>query len=358
MGGGHMISIARREVQKDIVYRFERVLRGQSDVRVSIGEEVSPETIVATGWERAGFRTFNLSELFGVDVKNVSDTLVKTIGTHVYKGEIIARKKELFGLREKVFKSPINGIFVNFEEDSSRITMQYLPQEVRTIAGVFGKVSAIVPQERVSIEAHVNAIQGVVSFGIHREGGLQAVGYRDIPIQSDQLRDEFAGKILFGGSGITIDALYKSLSLGVEAIVTGGINYEDYLRLTGSKGRYEDIGLSLLAVEGFGVAEIPPEIFELLQNSEHEHVFFEPKDSLLILPGSKTSTRTTHSALPWQNFTLIKEGQHARILGNEYYSYHGIVKTVDEDSDKVVIELTNNKKFETSAKNIEIILNN
>jgi len=351
-----MIAYARRPFQQHIHYQFERLLLKQSEVRVAVGDDVSPETIIATGWERAGFRTFNLSELFKVDIHSVEDTLVKTIGTRIYKGEVIAKRKELFGLREKVFKSPINGVFVDYEPLTSRITIQYLPLEVRLIAGVFGKISQIIPSESIKIAAHINAIHSVASFGVHREGGLLEVGYRDIPIQSDQLRDEFENKIIFGGSGITTEALYKALSIGVQAVVTGGVDYEEFLHLTGSKGRYEDVGISLLALDGFGSTEIPSRIYEILKQSEHEHVFYEPKDSVLILPGSKALNQDMKDALPWTQYEVVREGQTVRMLGNEYYSYRGIVKSVNEESRIIGVEFPGEKQVETDVDNVEILL--
>jgi len=351
-----MITYAKRYYQKDVIYRFNRLVGLQSDIKVSVGDEVSPETIVATSWRRAGFRTFNIAQMFGMDVSQVSNTLVKTIGTRVYSGEVLARKKQLFGLREQVFKSPMNGIFISFDPDSGRITMQYLPEEQKAIAGVFGKILEIQPDKFVGIDAAVNTIHSTISFGIQREGSLVEIGYKDIPLQADQFTAGHEGKIVFGGSGITLDALYKALSVGVQAVVTGGVHYEDFLRLTGSKGRFENVGISLLAIEGYGMSEISSVVYDMLKESTQQRVFFEPEDSMLIMPASRTASLGTNRVKEWREFRSVANGDSVRILHNDYYAQHGIVKSLDVKNELVSVVLRDGIEIVVPVTDLEIII--
>ena len=84
-------------------YIIERLIGVGSDISVKVDEIVRPETIIATYWQRSGFRTFNLAEMFKVTPEKASMIFKKTLGTRIYPGDIVATKQELFGLREKIF---------------------------------------------------------------------------------------------------------------------------------------------------------------------------------------------------------------------------------------------------------------
>ena len=81
------------------------------------------------------------------------------------------------------------------------------------------------------------------------------------------------GKILVGGSIVTLDALKKAVKLGVSGIITGGVDQKD---LTDFIGRelgmgvtgVEEAGLTLIVTEGFGVYPMKAETFRFLRSHE------------------------------------------------------------------------------------------
>lgn len=356
-----VLTYIRKPFHENFAYEFRREIDSTSEVYVKVGENIRPETILSSKWKRSGFRTFLLSDLFKLPPEKCTGLLQRTIGSRVYQGDIIAKKSEWLNFRERTFRSPLTGIFVDYDEATTRITLQYLPEEMKIVAGVFGKVVSVIPDKSISIGTLVDGIYGLVAFGTDREGSLLEVGYSDIPLQADQINERCRGRVIFGGTKVSIDVLYKALSVGVAAIVTGGIDYQDYLSLRGSKGRFEDIGISVLATEGFTVAPIFPKIYQKLKEAEHRHVFLDSENRNLIVPHPYSSFAETKidellsNSTPWSSrgFGIVKEGMHARLLTGKYLGEYGIVTAVVNDQVEVELAKT---KIEVPINQVEGIL--
>lgn len=346
------LTYQRMPIERGVSYLFRRALDKSSQISVKVHDVTRPESVIASGWRKTGYRTFNLSKLFGIDPDKAGELLQRTIGSRIYKGDVIASSKEWFGMKEKVFRSPLNGILLDYNSSSSRLTIQYLPTEIKTVAGVPGKVMQILPGEQVVIGTRVNLIHGLVGFGVDREGSVVEIGYPDIPIQTDQILPKHKGKVIFGGTSISIDALYKALSMGVQLVITGGINFEDYVRLRGTKGRYEDVGISVLATEGFAATPIYPPLYDLLKHTENRHVFFQSERKAIVIPLSQDEFKpdelpTTIDELEdaeahLSEFGLLHEGAKVRVISSLNYGAYGIVNTIDHDS--WLIEVTLERK--------------
>ncbi len=359
MSSSKVITYSRIVLGKGIQHQFVRPLEQDSQIFVKVNEMVRPETIISSVWRKSGYRTFNLAKMLNTTPEKAENLLERTIGSRVYQGDVIARKKEMMGLREKLFRSPLSGVLVDYDKNTARLTIQYLPTEEKMVSGVFGRISDIVPGKEVKVETHANLIFGAITFGVGREGGLMEVGYPDIPLQADQLSEKCSGKILFGGTKASLDILYKALSLGAKAIITGGIDYQDYLRLRGSRGRLEDIGLSVLVTEGIGGGEIYQPIYQLLKESEHRHVFFSSGDGSLVIPlpsdANKVFDDKSRSIGYGQirKFTVLKKGDVVRIVVGEEVNEYGRVESTDEDG--LVLVEVNSRKLKYKPTQLEII---
>ncbi|MDP3488186.1 MAG: hypothetical protein Q8S19_09710 [Bacillota bacterium] len=90
-------------------------------------------------------------------------------------------------------------------------------------------------------------------------------------LDSDRITADMAGKIILGGSLVTIGALQKAQRLGVVGLITGGINdielgdflgYDIGLAITGQ----ENISLSIIVTEGIGQIAMSDKTFTLLSS--------------------------------------------------------------------------------------------
>ncbi|MCA9391904.1 KOW motif-containing protein [candidate division WWE3 bacterium] len=336
------ITYKRKPFQEGVPYQFERTLDSSSNVNVKVGELVRPESILATTWYKSGFRTFNLGNLFKLPPEKLDAIIKRTVGSRVYQGDVIAQRKEFFGLRERTFKSPLTGDIVNYDKESTRLTLQYLPHEVKVVSGVFGKIVDIIPQKNIAIGTVVDAVYGIVTFGTDREGSLLEIGYPDIPLQEDQITEKAAGKIIFGGTKVSIEVLYKALAMGVKAIITGGIDYQDYLQLRSSKGRFEDVGISVVATEGFIIGPMYSAVYEKLKEAEHRHVFLHSQKNVVVLPLPNSKIASLDSInlregrlAKHRGYGILIPGQTVRVLSGDNVGQYGVVENA-EDTNIVV----------------------
>lgn len=337
-----MITYQHKPYELNKPYSFTREIGDNYQVLVKVGDIVRPETVLASGWQKSGFRTFNLAEMFGLKPEKTSNLLKKTIGSRVYQGDVLAQYSEWRGFKKKVFRSPMNGIITDYNSKATQLNLQYLPKEVKVPSGVYGKVGGVVPGRHINVVTKVNIVNNMLGFGVDRGGSLIEVGYPDIPIQSDHIMPVHGGKVLFGGTSITLDAMYKALSLGVKGIITGGIHYQDYLRLIGSRGRFEDIGVSLLVTEGYGNQPIFKDVYELLVKAANRHVFISVKESALVIPIAQD--QVTKDDLEGDDYSrksglnrygVIEDGQRVRLLTEQYFGEYGKVKSTSNGSAEV-----------------------
>jgi hypothetical protein len=343
-----MITYKRVPINRNIQYVYKRNLLVGGKILVNVDEIVQPETILTSGWQKSGYRVFDLASLFGTKPEKIQNSLQRTVGSRVYKGDIVAIYRQWFGLREKVFRSPVTGTLIDYNPEKTKITLQYLPVEVRLPAGFSAKVLEIRPDEYIKIGTKVDAIKGVVGFGKEREASLIEIGYPDIPIHPDQISEKHSDKIIFGGTKVSLEALYKALSMGVKAIITGGIEYEDFIRLNAgsSEGRFEDVGLSIIITEGFGSLPIYPAIYNFLKDSEHRHIVVTPEKELIIIPipvdklnQSDLSQLSDKNRIKTKRFGLLKLGQKVRVLRDDRFGEYGILSNASVNEGQVEVTL-------------------
>ena len=91
------------------------------------------------------------------------------------------------------------------------------------------------------------------------------------------LDSSLEGKVVVGGSHISLATYKKAVSLKIAAIVVGGFNYSDLkpilgytlgVAITGS----EDLGTSLVVTEGFGKINMGTQTFDLLKQFDGHFV--------------------------------------------------------------------------------------
>ena len=78
------------------------------------------------------------------------------------------------------------------------------------------------------------------------------------------------GKVLIGGSYLTVAALKRAIEVGAKAFVTGGFDYDEIKELLGYEVGVaitggEQLGLTLLVTEGFGEIQMAPATYALLE---------------------------------------------------------------------------------------------
>lgn len=344
---GHFAQVKIR-IEKDIVTRIIRTLPGKGILNVSVGQQVAPDEIIGTATLSAGFRSLNLAALLSVPPDQAERFLTRKLKQRIYKGELLAYKKDWLG-RKKVVVAPTDGVidFLNNKTGEMRIT--FLPQTIKLPAGVFGIVEQVNPEKGlIIIKTLVSRIRGICGSGRMRDGVLHILSKKGDLITKSLIQSRYDGHILVGGSLFFKDAISAAISAGVNGIITGGINAQDYRAIAGGRLVFpkkldNDIGISVVACEGFGSVSIGNDIFDLLEEYEGKFVLIDGNRATVSLPSfSSTSLiRVKNTKLPeiptimdnMDNLKPISElklGLRVRVVGNSYFGEQGKITALND----------------------------
>ncbi len=263
-------------VSADHVVKKTRRLPLKGEVLVTEGQIVEPQTVIARTELPGILQSIKVSEKLGVEAKEVKDLLKVSIGDSVEVGQLLAESKGLFGL----FKGQVLSEFEGKVEDVSDVTGNVLVREppvpIEIAAYLRGRVAEIIPEEGAIVEARGAVVQGIFGVGGERVGALRtAVESPDDVLDAGAIREDDVGKVLVGGSQVTLDAIRKAEKVGVLGLVAGAVrdldlteylSYDIGVAITGN----EPITLTIIATEGFGRLRMADRTFELLRSLEEK----------------------------------------------------------------------------------------
>ncbi len=373
---------ARQRVEKNVITRVTRVLKGKGMLAVNIGQEVTPDEIIGHSTISSGFRTLNLSSLLSVSPKDVKKYMTRGLGQRIYKDELLASKKEWLLPRKIVITAPTDGVLDYLNDQTGELKISFFPKKIDLPAGVYGIVEQVDQVKgHALIRTEASRIHGIGGTGRSRDGILHILGKRDNLISTGMVRDKYNGGILVGGSLFFKDTISEAISEGVSGIISGGINAEDYKGMAGGRLVFpkkldNDIGISLVVCEGFGSIPIGDDIFEILADYAGRFVFINGNDAIINLPSFSSSslTKVRSTALPQSetnglitNNTKIAElkvGFRVRIIGNSYLGEQGKILKIDDSETLLPSQVkailatieTASRKIQVPVANLEIMM--
>jgi len=255
----------------------DRILPLKGEVLVKADASVTPDDIVARTHLPGNVQMMNVGNLLNIDPADVESVMLKPIGSKFAKGEMIAETQGFFGLFKSNVTAPIDCTLESISSVTGQVVLRDAPIPVEVDAYIRGKVAEVIPEEGVVIETEAVFIQGIFGIGGESRGELVLVTEsREDELTADMIKPEHAGKVLVGGSFLSLAAYKKALSLKVAGIVVGGFNYFDLeeilgytlgVAITGS----EDLVTSLVLTEGYGEIRMGSRTFNLLK--EHHGKF-------------------------------------------------------------------------------------
>jgi hypothetical protein len=215
--------------------------------------------------------------LLGCEAKEVPEIMVKEPGEAIKKDEIIAEAEPLLPFLKFMagkVKSPIDGFVEKASEITGQVILREPPQPVTVKAFIDGEVTEIIPNEGVVVKTTATFIQGI--FGVGGETGGEIIVVVDSPsveLTPDLLKPEHKGKVVVGGSYVSIETIKKGIEVGVAGLISGGMGDQDLKQLLGydlgvAITGHEDLGLTLVITEGFGRINMAHRTFALLKERE------------------------------------------------------------------------------------------
>ncbi len=282
----------RERIRLNNFLRVKRTLEGKGAFKASIGQVVEPKDILGTYERSGGFTTVNLARQLGTSVGSAKNFLKKNIGDKIFKGELLASRKSVFG--ERVITAPTDAIIESFNETRGELTLKYLPAMVHVPAGVYGIVEQKTSLNEVIIKTMAHEIFGIFGTGKQKEGFLVFLDGKGNLTNKSQITKELKGNIVVSGALVYKDAIEASISLGVGALITGGLNLQDFVSISGEINQLSsiesitkmgtDIGVDLIVTEGFGPLPLGDDIFDLTSKQSGIYCFAYGNSATLLLP--------------------------------------------------------------------------
>jgi len=267
----------------------ERRLPLKGTVVVENGTTVQPDDIVAKTDLPGNVQMVNVANQLNIDADDVNDAMTVKVGSEVRKDDMIAETKGLFGMFKSNVSAPVDGTIEIISDTTGQVVIREAPIPVEIDAYMSGRIKEVIPEEGVVIESEGVFIQGIFGIGGESRGDLAViVKDREEEITEELITSKLAGKIVVGGSFISLKAYKKAIQMKVAGVVVGGFNYfdlEDILgytlgvAITGS----EDLVTSLILTEGYGKIRMGSQTFDLLK--EHHGKFTSVNGATQIRAG-------------------------------------------------------------------------
>ncbi len=338
-----------------------------------VGDQVSHDEIIARTEISGDPEIVKVAMLLGLEPEDLPRFMKKVVGDTVEKGELIAFYSALFGLIKKKVESPIDGTVESISEITGQVILRGAPIPVEVDAYIPGTVVNVLPREGAVIETNAAFIQGIFGVGGETHGDIHViVGDNTQVVDTDMIKPEHKGKVLIGGSLVTLDALKKAVEVGVSAIVSGGIKHQDLTTFIGEEigvaiTGQEEVGITLIITEGFGKMSMSQRTFELLK--EFEGYLANVNGATQIRAGVlRPEIIIPHKDLEEAESETLSQGMvpgtSIRIIRQPYFGAIGKVHSLpvelqqleSESKVRVVnIELENGKVVMVPRANVEII---
>ncbi len=259
------------KVTEKAVVTKERRLPILGEVLVEKGQAVSPDTVVAKTDIPGDPQTVNVANILGVEPSDIVDFMQKSEGDYVEKGETLAEYRAFFGLIKHNAQSPTAGTIEMISAVTGQVTLREPPIPIEINAYVDGVVEEVIPNEGVVVKTEGAFIQGIFGVGGETQGIIRvAVEDPDDLLDASHIKEDDKGKILVGGSLVTVDAINKAGEVGAKGIVAGGIIDTDLIEYLGfdigvAITGHEDIPVTVIITEGFGKMRMADRTFNLLK---------------------------------------------------------------------------------------------
>lgn len=335
------------KVLKSTVLRRNRRLPIKGQTLVAIGDKVGAEQVVLKTELPGKADVVNVMSLLGCQPHEVKQFMVKPIGEHVEKGELLAMRATFFGLFKTRIESPMSGTIESVSDVSGQVVMRGAPVPVDVKAYIDGKVVEADEGEHVTVEVTGSFIQGI--FGVGGETYGRIVVASSDPngvLDENSFSEEMKGAVVVGGSLITYNGLQKAIEVGVNAVVVGGFDDADLKKFLGfdlgvAITGHEELGLTLVLTEGFGQIPMADKTFALLKECEGKNASVNGATQIRagVMRPEIIVARDEEASMKENEAKLILDiGTRVRVIREPYFGLFGTVTALPAELTKLPTE--------------------
>ena len=345
----------------------KRQLPMKGNVHLKIGDIVKSDTIVASTELPGNVQMLNVANKLNIEPEHVPECMLVELDESIYKGQIIAESKGIFGMFKSQLKSPINGTLANVSEITGQAILSEPPIPVEVDAYTSGTITEVEDEEGVTIETVGALVQGILGIGGENHGILEVVTTSPSDeLTAEMIQEKHKNMVLVGGSFLTKDTFEHARKIGVAGIVSGGFDYTDLSKILGySLGvaitGSEDIGPSLIITEGFGRISIAVRTYELLVSNKGKFASINGSTQIragVIRPEILIPDEISNGEIgEFEEADLaISDGSLIRVIRAPYFGRVGKVKSLPPELQKMESEtMVRVAEIEFEDGTIEII---
>jgi hypothetical protein len=260
------------KVKRAITVEKLRRLPIPGEVLHKVGAKVNYDTKVARTEISGEPEIVKVAMVLGVEAEDMNRFMLKKVGDKVKQGENIAFYSALFGLIKKDVPSPRDGTIESASEVTGQVIVRGSPIPIEVDAYLPGTIVNVVPREGVVVQTHGAFIQGIFGIGGEVHGEIKTItANNEEMVTPEKITLDCKGKVLIGGSLITLEAMKKAAEVGASALVVGGVRHQDLTTFTGQEigvaiTGQEEVGFTLIITEGFGKMNMSATTFKLLKS--------------------------------------------------------------------------------------------
>ena len=262
------------KVKRALVIEKLRRLPIPGEVLHKVGDKVNYDTKVARTEISGEPEIVKVAMVLGVEAEDMVRFMLKKPGDKVKEGENIAFYSALWGLIKKNVPSPRDGTVESISEVTGQVIVRGSPIPIEVDAYLPGTIIKVLPREGVVVQTNGAFIQGIFGIGgeVHGEIKIVTTNNEEV-VGPEKIGSDCKGKVLIGGSLVTLEAMKKAAEVGASAIVVGGVRHQDLTTFTGQEigvaiTGQEEVGFSLIITEGFGKMNMNITTFKLLKSFE------------------------------------------------------------------------------------------
>jgi len=337
------------KVLKKTVFKKERILPLKGDVLVKAGDSLNPDTIVASTNLPGNVQMLKVSNILNIDPKDVVEALKVKEGQSIKKGELIAETSGIFGMFKSSVESPVDGTIESISQSTGRVVVREAPIPVEVDAYVKGVVDEVVENEGIVLSSNAAFIQGIFGIAGEKRGELALVSSSPSEeLKADQITSDMKGKILIGGSFLSLEAYKKALSVNVAGIVVGGFNYYDLKAILGYNlgvaiTGTEKLNTALIVTEGYGSIPMSEATYSLLKDNVGNAASINGATQIragvirpeIVIPLENSNTdNNSESKMP----EGIQEGSTVRVIRSPNFGKIGKVTSLPSELNKMESE--------------------
>lgn len=258
-------------------FTLARRIPAGSAVAVAPGQEVAPDTVIATGYLDRRVLRLPAGDNF---------ELLKKPGDPVKKGETVAVMEEVFGLGLRELVSPCDGVVESVNSRRTALVVTGADSQIRALAR--GTVASVGPGEiRLTVTGY--RFEGYFGLGKPVSGKLWAAG--ELLTASDCKRlsgSEVPGRVVLADSYVLPEVLPILARRGAVGLICGGLDFGPLWDLISPDGPHPaGQGLpSLVVLGGFGVRRIDTGAAGVLAGAQGRPVYLSgPVAGKLVFAG-------------------------------------------------------------------------